>query len=1082
MQKGSVLIVEDEAIIAKDIQYTLERLGYEFLSTVASGKNAIQQAKTLRPDFIIMDIVLKGEMDGIETAEHIRTEFDIPIIFLTAYADDERLTRAKMVEPFGYIIKPFDERELHTVVEMALYRHKMERKLRTSEARYRAIIEDQTELICRFASDYTLTFVNAAYCRYRGKNRSDLIGKNFLTYIFEEDRPTLKQHIATLGPDNPAQIFRHRAIMPDGEIRWQEWTNRAILDDQSQITEYQSVGRDITEQLRSEEALRQSEAIFRDTFESIPDPASIWERQTDGQIALTRLNKAARRIAGKRPGADFVNFFADDSQMFSNLQQAMETNQAVRTETYYATEHPESSKWFLVDFARIAKGKVIVIAKDITQQKRIEQAFAKRTRALQSLHAVALQIGAELEMPALLRSIIQHAMDLLNTENGAVGLYDETQQTIRFVEGIGLGEKYTGAQIILTDIEDYKVLEGGHSLIVDHYGSWKSYMKHFKGASDQAALIVPMLWQKQLLGILILSTEAEKRSFKSSDAWLAEMFAAKAAVAIERSRLFEAEREQHTMIEALRDTTVAISRTLDLNEVLDRILGNVGRVVPHDTASIMFIENDIARVVRCYGYDELSGQILDMRFPISQTPTLRRMARTRRPLVIDDTTTHPLWKNIPETAQVRAYLGAPICWEEQPIGFLTLDNNTPDTFTAKQAEHLQTFANQAAVAIQNARLYRELQTYSKNLERMVERRTAEIQRIKERIEVILNNSPDAILLLWTDGTIQMTNQAFCDLFGYQHTDEVFAQPVENLTTHEYIPSCRRTWQAAVEQGQAERISIEARRKDGSTFDADVAIAPIKENDQAIGLVCSVRDISAYKEMQRMKDAFIQNISHQFRTPVTTLHLYVQLLQKQPAKTEQYIEVLSKQVHRLIALIQDILDITALTNSQTPIATEAVALEAVVRKVQIEYEDKAKAANLTLSTQIAPDIRTALEGDFDRLTQALSELVENAIIFTPAGGRIVIALEAGQTDQEAVLWVHDTGPGISTQEKDKIFERFYRGELAESGHMPGTGLGLAVAKEIVSRHRGQLDVTSPGKLGGASFYIWLPTSHPKHEKK
>lgn len=128
MSSPQILIVEDEGIVAADIEERLIHLGYEVTATVSSGEEAIQKIPLLTPDLVLMDIILQGEKDGIETATEIRERFEIPVVFLTAHADEGTLKRAKVAEPFAYILKPFEEKELQTAVEMALYKHKMERE------------------------------------------------------------------------------------------------------------------------------------------------------------------------------------------------------------------------------------------------------------------------------------------------------------------------------------------------------------------------------------------------------------------------------------------------------------------------------------------------------------------------------------------------------------------------------------------------------------------------------------------------------------------------------------------------------------------------------------------------------------------------------------------------------------------------------------------------------------------------------------------------------------------------------------------------------------------------------------------
>ncbi len=126
MAQTNVLVVEDESIVSKDIQLSLKRLGYNVVGAAATGESAVQLAIENSPDIILMDIMLKGEMNGIEAAGRIREETGIPVIFLTAYADESTLNKAKVTQPYGYIIKPFKEIDIHTSIEMALYKHKKE--------------------------------------------------------------------------------------------------------------------------------------------------------------------------------------------------------------------------------------------------------------------------------------------------------------------------------------------------------------------------------------------------------------------------------------------------------------------------------------------------------------------------------------------------------------------------------------------------------------------------------------------------------------------------------------------------------------------------------------------------------------------------------------------------------------------------------------------------------------------------------------------------------------------------------------------------------------------------------------------
>jgi len=150
MAKTSVLVVEDESIVAKDIQNSLKKLGYVVPSVENTGEDAIDAAGQYKPDLILMDIMLKGDISGIDAAEQIRNRYQIPVIFLTAYADESTLSKAKVTEPYGYIIKPFKEIDLHTSIEMALYKHGKEQEVKKERDLYSSIVLDKSAEDCIF--------------------------------------------------------------------------------------------------------------------------------------------------------------------------------------------------------------------------------------------------------------------------------------------------------------------------------------------------------------------------------------------------------------------------------------------------------------------------------------------------------------------------------------------------------------------------------------------------------------------------------------------------------------------------------------------------------------------------------------------------------------------------------------------------------------------------------------------------------------------------------------------------------------------------------------------------------------------
>ncbi|MCZ7542244.1 MAG: ATP-binding protein [Anaerolineae bacterium] len=567
---------------------------------------------------------------------------------------------------------------------------------------------------------------------------------------------------------------------------------------------------------------------------------------------------------------------------------------------------------------------------------------------------------------------------------------------------------------------------------------------------------------------------------------VAEQEHIRAALQRELEDLYESEREHRVLAEALRDSAAALNSTLDLNEVLDRILTNAARVVPHDAANIMFVEGGVAFVVREHGYITQDVDTSGLCFPVAQTPTLRHMTETGQPVVIPDVRSFEGWVDVDDELWIRSYAGAPIyirSYAGAPIrgrsdliGFLSLDSTRPNAFAETDVEALRAFADQAAVSIENARLYRELEIASQNLEQMVEARTAELRRLKESVETIINNSPDAILFVRTNGSIEATNRAVHELSGFE-PEELIGRPLLDLMDRSSSDDLQEALLGALNQGTTHRLEATAQRKDGATFDANIALAPVVEDGVLTGLVCSLQDISALKEVTRMKDAFVSNVSHELRTPIANIKLYHDLLERNPGKGVTYMAHLKRETARLSNIVEDLLLLSRLDQGRvalkrTPINLNDLAVQYVTDRTLL-----AESRGLILSFSGDPDLPD-VQGDPSLLGQALGVLLTNAFNYTSKGGKVFVSTQTRWRDEARwiTLAVGDTGPGISVEEQRHIFDRFFRGDAAHETNTPGTGLGLAIAREIVERHRGKIEVISEGVPGkGTTFVIWLPVS-------
>jgi diguanylate cyclase (GGDEF)-like protein/PAS domain S-box-containing protein len=325
-QKASILIVEDETIVALDIKQRLKSMGYTVVAMVISGEQAIQKAEALRPDLVLMDIKLNGPMDGIQAAEIIRARFKLPVIFLTAFADEPTLRRARITEAFGYILKPFEERELNVNIEMALYRHQMENKLRESEERYSMAIRGANDGIWDWSLKTGEVFYSPRWKEILGFS-ADEIGSTsdeWFQLIHPDDlqpfKMDLSNHLAGLTPH--FQVEYRIKTKKDG-YRWILTRGLAVTD--ADGVPYRMAGSlsDITERKLAEQQLLHdafhdvltglpNRALFLDRLQRMIERAKRYEKETFAVLFLDLDRfKVVNDSLGHQMGDELLKFLAE---------------------------------------------------------------------------------------------------------------------------------------------------------------------------------------------------------------------------------------------------------------------------------------------------------------------------------------------------------------------------------------------------------------------------------------------------------------------------------------------------------------------------------------------------------------------------------------------------------------------------------------------------------------------------------------------------------------------------------------------------------------------------------------------------
>jgi len=284
MAKARILVVEDEVVVARDIQMILTHLGYEVPTPINTGEAALAQLKDIQPDLILMDIHLAGKKDGIEAAEQIRQEMQIPVIYLTAHSDDATLRRANITEPYGYILKPFEERELTIAIEMALYRHSAEQKLRQMERWLASTIKSMGDAVITTDIHGRVTFMNQIAESLTGWDRSDALGRNFgevMKLVDDEDihKPLTGLVERVIQEEVIIEIGANSLLITrDGNQRPVDDSAAPIRDNQGNIIGVVIVFRDVAIRKQVEEQLRYS--ANHDHLTGLPNRAFLMERLT----------------------------------------------------------------------------------------------------------------------------------------------------------------------------------------------------------------------------------------------------------------------------------------------------------------------------------------------------------------------------------------------------------------------------------------------------------------------------------------------------------------------------------------------------------------------------------------------------------------------------------------------------------------------------------------------------------------------------------------------------------------------------------------------------------------------------------
>ncbi|MCB8976262.1 MAG: GAF domain-containing protein [Ardenticatenaceae bacterium] len=768
---------------------------------------------------------------------------------------------------------------------------------------------------------------------------------------------------------------------------------------------------------------------------------------------------------------------------------------------------------------------------DLTVERRTQAYITETHKTIeQSAYNQALlnditqaAISAE-DFETTLSVLASRLVGLFAADHCYISLWDELDQRIRPVVAYGEG---TASFLNVKDGEDglsisVAVQESLAVLAIDDVPDSQWAQNQTSLLPSRGLLALPMVVDEKFVGTLKIGF-IEPRVFTQEEINLGEQIARQLSLAIFKNYLLATEKEQRLLLEALQDAGQALTSTLDFEQILDRILEVIARVIPYDIANFALVKGDDVHIVRRREMTNKLDAVVHHDFQhlkISEMPTFQMMYDMKRPLRIPDTRRSSEWVYPGDTL---SWLGVPLVINEEPIAFLMVDNHEADFYQRRHEEWLIAFASQATLALQHAQLFTEIQRRVTELEALSTVSAA--LRSSETVPVILQAVLQAMgeILTARVGVAFMLNEAGTAVVSRA------SYPTDFYPNGIVYPLGEGITGLVAQNGQPyitedintdpQKISMPGEPETIGQLHSTIAL-PLVSKEGVLGVIhlgldhiyefaddeirtlkamCNIlanglqrlsvmqtlearvanrtRDLEAanerLKELDKLKTKFIADVSHELRTPVANFSIYIDLLQHgHPDKQAHYIAVLQQQAARLTDLVEATLGLTRLEIGAQNMEFSPVALNQIGGEILLGHQARADLFGLQLTSNFAPDL-PPVWGNQTQLSQLITNLVANAINYNSEGGHIHVETFLYREDR-VCLRVSDDGIGISEEELPHLFDRFYRGQRTGQSNIPGTGLGLAIVKEIVNLHEGKIEVTS--QLGeGTRFSVYLPVA-------
>jgi PAS domain S-box-containing protein len=1087
----NMVIVADREMDVEPVLSELRRAGFDPAWQQVADQVGFAEQLDQHPDLILADYALPG-WNALEGLSLLRERVaDVPLIVVADGIGEEAAAACIKQGAADYLPKNRLDGLGAVVSRVLADRRPAERQLRESQRVLSTLMSNLPGIAYRCWNDeqWTMEFISEGAYELTGYPSAALVMNREAAYVdlvHRDDRQRVDETVQAAVKQKQPFEMEYRIVARDGTVKcvWERGREVTLPDGRTVLEGFIS---DITERKRAERSLQESIAQFRLISEGAL--IGIYFVQ-DHQFKY--INPAGASIFGYQideirnlPHAEQLIHPDDRATVVESIERLAKEGLSEVRFTFRGLHKDGVEVYIEAVAGRMSyQGRPAIISNciDITERKRAEDAERKQRALAEALADIAAALNRSLDMDTVLDCVLENVGQVADCDVAGLSVIEDDGLTRVIANTVkeGLGINAGVLEDLRLSVQQCRtlqaMLETEQPLVIRDFREFEGRIENPEMQWIRALVGAPIVAGDETIGFLVLLS-GNAGQFTETEAARLKIFADQAAVAMQNARLFGETRQRAAYLAALNEASNRVSqRGLDLDGVLRATVSSLVQKMGMTYAQIWLVEPTgrelVLRASAGLGTDELMTK--EERLSIAQSPGhLGHIARERQPLISNqvrgDERFDQAWL---EQNGIAAFAGYPLVKSERFMAILSVFSKRP--MDNAVLDLLGSFVHQVSTVIENAQLYLELESYSTVLEQAVEEATVQVRQNKERVEAILNNNPDPILLLGTNGTIQSANPAFQRLFSYG-VDVMHNQPPTRLVKAGHQAALSEALGAVIERHKTQRLDLVAQASGGTTFDAEVALAPILQHEELLGVVCTIRDISGLKEVARMKDAFVSNVSHELRTPIASIKLNQELLARDPERHEVYMERLTREVERLTTIVEDLLRLSRLDQGRVPINRKPVDLNVLATEIVGDRCTLAESLGLELRVS-TPRQLTIVQADEGLIEQVVSIFLTNAFNFTPAGGKVTLTTR--QMARDGQTWVgccvEDTGPGIVPAEQPYVFDRFYRGKAGWESGKPGTGLGLAIAREIIEQHGGLIEVASEGIAGsGAAFSIWLP---------